>query len=318
MDAEHRHELKTNELADWLGHLPEFCKKNSNYIFGIAIICVALITAPMFTKMKTQKEIAEQTEMTQSIQLLQKDVYEVLNVPADDPLAHTEALNAMLTNADALLDKAAEADNPNLAAMARIKAAQAYRTQLHLRKVVDTETVETQIQKAKDAYQKAFETAETATLKAMAQLGLGLCSEELGQTAQAAEIYQQIIDDESYAATVLPAQAQKRLDGLEENAEVFNFAEPPAVVVEESIESTPETASPAAPAANESAPEEAAAPAIEEDVTEAPVAEETAEAVDTTEETPTAPAVEEATEAPVVEEKTETAETTEETPAATE
>ena len=97
--------------------------------------------------------------------------------------------------------------------------------------------LERQVQKAKDAYQKAFEVAETHTIKAMAQFGLALCSEELGQIDQAAEIYQQIVEDESYKATVLPAQAQQRLDTLTDNSEVFNFAAVP-VVIEETIEST--------------------------------------------------------------------------------
>lgn len=235
MDSKHRHELKTNELAEGLKHLPQLIKDNANTIIGITLIGVALITWPMFNKMSQKKERTEQTAMTQSIQALDRDVYAVLQSPADDMLAQTEALDMLLVNADALLEKASEIDNPNLAAMAQIKAAQAIRTELHLRKEVDADMLERQIQKAKDAYQKAFENAETATIKAMAQFGLALCSEELGQTDQAAELYQQIVEDESYKATVVPAQAQLRLDTLEDNAEVFNFAAVP-VVIEEPVE----------------------------------------------------------------------------------
>lgn len=235
MDAEHRHELKTNELADWLGHLPQFLKDNANTIIGVALICIALITWPLFNRMSRQKDMAQQSEMTQSIQMLDQDVYQVVSAPDDDVLAQTEALNTMLVNADTLIEKAAEADNPNLAALAMIKGAQAIRTQLHLTKTLDAETLETQIEKARQAYQEAIDTAQTPTLKAMAQLGLGLCSEELGQTAQAAEIYQKIIDNEAYQATPLPVQAQQRLDGLEENAEAFVFAEAPQPETTESI-----------------------------------------------------------------------------------
>lgn len=253
MDSEHRHELKTNELADTLAHLPKLIKENANMIIGLGLIAVALITWPMFTKMSQQKEIAEQSEMTQAIQLLDQDVINVLRAAPDDTQAKLEALNSLLTNADDLLQKASKTDNPNLAAMAQIKAAQAIRTELHLRPEVDAETLETQIQKAKDAYSQAFEKAQTPALKAMAQLGLGLCSEELGQTAQAAEIYQQIVSDESYEATVPAAQAQKRLDGLEDNSETFNFAEaPPAPEAAASepagasVTVTPEETTPAA------------------------------------------------------------------------
>ncbi|MHC5119024.1 MAG: tetratricopeptide repeat protein [Planctomycetota bacterium] len=230
MDAEHRHELKTNELADTLAHLPQLIKKNANTVIGVALIAAALITWPMFNKMSQQKETAQQSEMTQAIQLLNGDIANVMRAAPDDAMAKQDALDALLTNADNLLQKASKADNPNQAAMAQIKAAQAIRTELHLRQEVDAETLETQIQKAKDAYQQAFETAQAPTLKAMAQLGLGLCSEELGQTAQAAEIYTQIVDDESYKATVGAVQAQQRLDGLADNSETFVFAEVPVAI----------------------------------------------------------------------------------------
>ena len=232
MDSQHRHELKTNELAEGLSHLPQLLKDNASTIIGVLLIGAALITWPMLNKMSRQKDRAEQTATTQSIQMLDRDVYAVLQAPADDALAQTEALDTLLINADALLDSVSDIDNPNLAAMAQIKAAQAIRTELHLRKEVDANMLERQIQKAKGAYQKAFETTETPTIKAMAQFGLALCLEELGQTDQAAEIYQQIVGNESYKPTVLPTQAQQRLDTLADNSEVFNFAAVPVVIEE--------------------------------------------------------------------------------------
>jgi tetratricopeptide (TPR) repeat protein len=216
--------------------------------------------------MNQQIKLVQQSEMTQAIQMLNQDIYNVLTAPADDAQAKVDALNAMLTNADNLLQKASKVDNPNLKAMAQIKAAQAIRAELHLRPEVDADMLESQIQKAKEAYQKALETAETPTIQALAKLGLGLCSEELGQTAQAAEIYKQIVEDENYKTTVSAVQAQNRLDGLEENAEVFNFADVPVVTEEPATEeiespaavtfeeSTPAVAEPAAPQTAETAP----------------------------------------------------------------
>ncbi|MBC8503613.1 MAG: hypothetical protein H8D34_02065 [Chloroflexi bacterium] len=272
MDSQHRHELKTNELADGLRHLPQLLKDNANTIIGIVLIVAGLITWPMFNKMTRQKERAEQTAITQSIQMLDRDVYAVLQAPADDTLAQTEALDTLLINADALLEKASDIDNLNLAAMAQIKAAQAIRTELHLRKEVDADMLERQVQKAEDAYQKAFEVAETPTIKAMAQFGLALCSEELGQTDQAAEIYRQIVEDESYKATVLPTQAQRRLDTLTDNIEVFNFAAIPVVmeeVVEEIAEPTAvEIIEPAAEATVKESSENADAEQPVEETTE--------------------------------------------------
>ncbi|MHC4236787.1 MAG: tetratricopeptide repeat protein [Planctomycetota bacterium] len=230
MDSQHRHELKTNELAEGLSHLPGLLKDNANTIIGVLLIATALITWPMLSKMANRKDLAERAAVSQSIQMLDQDVRSILQSPADDTSARSEALNTYLVNADELLNKAADTDIPNLAAMAQVKAAQAIRTELHLRPEVTAEMLESQVQKSADAYQKALETAESPTIRAMAQFGLGLCSEELGQTDQAADIYQQIIDDESYKATTLPTQAQRRLDAIEENSESFNFAEVPVAI----------------------------------------------------------------------------------------
>ena len=274
MDSQHRYELKTNELAEGLKHLPGLLKDNANAIIGIILIGAALITWPMFNKMSRQKDIAQQTEITQSIQMMDRDVYAVLQAPADDMLAKSEALDALLVNADALLEKVSEIDNRNLAALAQIKAAQAIRTELHLRQEVDVEMLERQIQKAEEAYQKALSTANTPTITAMAKFGLALCSEELGQTDQAAELYQQIVEDENYKATVFPTQAQRRLDTLSDNTEVFNFAAVP-IVIEEGVD-TEEVIEPTAVEIIEPATETIVTESAEKTDAEQPV-EETAE-----------------------------------------
>lgn len=255
MDAGHRHELKTNELAEQLGQLPKLIKENANIIIGSALIIIGLITWPVFSRMRLQKDIAAQSSISQSIQMLDKDVYDILQ--AQEGEAQNQALGTLLVNADALLEKTEDIDNPNLAALARIKAAQAIRTELHLRKDVSAEMLETQIQKAKAAYEQALKSAKTPTLQAMAKFGLGLCAEELGQTAQAGDLYKEIISDKTFEATVFPKQAQQRLDSLEDNAQAFTFAPAPAdapaapaqtsqAEPSAAIEAAPEPASPAA------------------------------------------------------------------------
>ncbi|MCI0498674.1 MAG: hypothetical protein L0Y36_03200 [Planctomycetales bacterium] len=247
MDAGHRHELKTNELAEQLGHLPQLIKENSNVIIGVVLIAAGLITWPMFTRMSRQRDVAAQSSVTQSIQTLDQNVYDVLQAAEGDAEAKNKALSTLLVNADALLGQASDIDNPNLAALARIKAAQAIRTELHLRPDVSAEMLETQTQKARAAYEQAAEAAGTPELKAMAKFGLGLCAEELGQTTQAADIYKGIIADKTFEATALPKQAQQRLDGLADNSQVFTFAPSPADVLPaedtEALETATETTS---------------------------------------------------------------------------
>lgn len=229
MDAQHRHELKTNELADWLTHAPEYLKKNASTIIGAALILIAVVTWPMFTRMREAKNIAKAAVVSESIQNLERDVYGVVNAAEESSEARRQATGALLVNANALLEQADNADNPDLAALARIKAAQALRTELHVRaEHIDASEIHTRIGQAQDAYKKALASATTPTLKAMAKLGLGLCAEELGQRDAAFAIYKEILEAPEFTATVVPAQAQRRLDRLDENLESFVFAPAPA------------------------------------------------------------------------------------------
>ena len=245
MDSEHRHELKSNELANFLTHFPDFLKKNANIIIGVALIAIALITWPMFNRMSRQKTIAEASQVSESIQMLSQDIMKALQAYKESPEQLNPALNTILVNADKLLASASETDNPNLEALAYVKAAQAIRTELHLKnEVVSAETVDTQIQKAQEAYEKASAVAAIPTMKAMAQFGLGLCAEERGQAQQAADIYTAITNDETFAATVFPQKAQLRLDALDDNVESFTFVKAAPKTIEVPIPVTPANAAP--------------------------------------------------------------------------
>lgn len=228
MDSEHRHELKSNELADLLTHFPDFLKRNAYTIIGITLIVIALVTWPLFSRMKQEKTITEEAQVASAIQMLGSDINTALQAYSAGPEQLNPALNAVLANAESLLEQSAETDNPNLAALAHIKAAQAIRTELHLRKdVVSEDTIRTQIGQAVQAYENAAQIAAIPTLKAMAQFGIGLSHEELGQMEQARQVYQAIADEAAYAATVFPQMAHLRLDTLADIKQRFTFVEAP-------------------------------------------------------------------------------------------
>ena len=44
MKSEHRHELQTNELADWIGHLPEFIREKARIIIALVLIGAGILT----------------------------------------------------------------------------------------------------------------------------------------------------------------------------------------------------------------------------------------------------------------------------------
>jgi tetratricopeptide (TPR) repeat protein len=228
MDSEHRHELKTNELANLLTHFPQFLKRNASTIIGLILIIIGLISWWVLPKMSREKTIAEEARVAQSIQMLGQDIGAALQAYQNQPEQLNQLLNTILANAEALLDVSSETDNPDLSALACIKAAQAIRTELHLRKdLISPETIEAKTQKAQEAYEKAAQMATLPAVQAMAQFGIGLCAEERGQTEQAADIYKEIVANENYQATVFPKQAQQRLDTLQENIESFTFVEEP-------------------------------------------------------------------------------------------
>jgi tetratricopeptide (TPR) repeat protein len=265
MDSEHRHELKTNELADLLTHLPQFFKKHASTIIGIALIVLAIVTWPVFSKMSREKTITEESRVAESIRMLSGDIQAALQAYKNNPEELAPALSTIQANAEALMEMTSETDNPNLEALAYIKAAQALRTELHLRNaVVDAQTVETQTEKAQEAYEKAAETAAIPTVKAMARFGVALCTEERGQIEQAADLYKAIVADETYAATVFPTLAQQRLDGLDDSTETFTFVAAPAVEVQPAplpeFELTPEMLQQQAPVIEMPAATQDAAP----------------------------------------------------------
>jgi len=269
MDSEHRHELKTNDLADWMAHIPEFLKQNASMIIGVALIVIAFLTWPMFTRMRQAADITKAAAVTESIQALEREIYTVAQAAEKDDAARQEATSALLVKANALLEQAAKIDNPDLAALAQIKAAQVLRTELQVRAGrVSVEEVQTRIGQAQEAYQKALKSAGTPTLEAMAKLGLGLCAEELGQRDAAAAIYKEILDTPAFKATVFPAQAQQRLDGLKDNLETFVFTPVPVepqAAASPTVEVAPQATAPATEVTPPAAPEAAkeAAPTAE-------------------------------------------------------
>lgn len=260
MDAEHRHELKSNELADWIAHIPQYIKEHPNQVIGVALILIALVTWPLFSNMRDQSDVLEQAEVVSMI-----DMADQARVAAASPEQADAATQSLTAVAQSLQEEAEKTDNPNLAAMALIKRGNALRADLHLAADVNDELISDRISDARTAYEKAAVKAKMPTLKGLAQLGLGLCAEETGEFDKAAEIYQAIVKDASYEGTVAPVEAQRRLDSLEDNSIEVQFAPAPVEAetetpapaegaqtvepqaAEESQQTAPETQQPAEP-----------------------------------------------------------------------
>jgi len=236
MDPGHRHELKTNELADWIVHLPGFLRRNWAQIFGLALIIVALLVVPIF---KRSRHNAVQSRQAETTQLIQQIPQEKATAVSNQGTGIVEVQSQLLVVAGSLEVAANKDKNQYSAALALIKRAEALRADLHYQAgSVARSTVQAQISQAKKAYDSAIKKAQgNNTLTGMARIGLGLCAEEVGKFDRAKEIYQEIASNADFAGTIFPAQAELRLEVMDDSREKFVFVaapepEPEAIEVE--------------------------------------------------------------------------------------
>ncbi|RKY05033.1 MAG: hypothetical protein DRP66_11010, partial [Planctomycetota bacterium] len=211
MDAEHRHELKTNELADWIGHFPDFCRENAKTIIGVGLIIAAAVVFLYGRRVRTKSRFEQEA---QAISLIKRLDYNKIATIQGRQENNTVAAGSIRRSAESLEMAAAEAKSPHVAALLLIKQGDAIRTDLHYRaQEVDADVIGNQIKNARKAYDKALILAQgNNTLVAMANFGLGMCAEEIGDYTKAGKIYNSIIANAEFAGTVLPRQAQDRLD----------------------------------------------------------------------------------------------------------
>jgi len=250
MDSKHRHELMHNELADWIGKLPEMIKAYRNQIIGVILVIIGFISWPILNRWRTESDLAAQAVITDKIAAVEMAKFMAMNSYAQ-PDPNADAVSSLLVAANALSDEAKAAPNKELAALALVKQGQALRTELLLKKeVVPQDIVAAQIKKAQDAYQEALDKATLPSIKGMAQFGLGLCSEELGQLEQAKEAYQKITGDAAYAGMPFMKMAQDRIDNMADNNATYSFVETPKPATAENmpkfnLEAAPAPAQPA-------------------------------------------------------------------------
>lgn len=262
MDSKKRHEMATNELSDWIGQIPEFLKQYRNQIIGLVLVAVGLLSWPILNRWRQETDFAAEVELSQTLDSLEMGKFLAVRPPSQNNPQDAGA-ESFLVTANNLAEQAKKAPTKDLAALALIKRGQALRTDLLYRKeIIAEDAAASQIKQAQEAYQQAFDKAALPTVKAMAQFGLGICSEELGQLEQAREIYQKIADDTSYAGTPLPAAAKSRIEEMADNNAKYTFIEkpkPPTVMELPSITGLPR----AEPGAVKAAPVQAVPPETE-------------------------------------------------------
>ena len=210
MKAEHRHELKTNELAQWLVNFPQWVKKNATTIIYVSVLIV-VVAIVYFWKVYEKRAVSdrERVEFTNLVVQITQGKTQILQASAQG----IDASYTLIQVADNLQNIAQNTKNEQLAALALIKRAETLRMELHYRLgTISDQDLAAQINRAKDSYTKAIEKSSISpSLKATAQLGMGLCEEELGNFERAREIYGEIAANADFEGTVAAAQAKQRL-----------------------------------------------------------------------------------------------------------
>ncbi len=221
MKSEHRHELKTNELAEWLSNLPQWAKENRLFMICVSAVIIALVGFYIWRIHTKSVAAQKQIELTRLVSQLLDGKIQIL--PAYE---QGRDLSFILLQPAENLGIFAENENDGqIAAFALIKRAEALRTELHYRMgAVPEAEAATQINEAKDSYTEALEKlapplpqgrgSNNPSLMSMAKFGLGLCEEELGNFETAEQIYLEITTNPDFDGTVASAQANVRLDTM--------------------------------------------------------------------------------------------------------
>jgi len=213
MKPKHRHELKTNVLAEWIANFPQWAKENLRMIIYVSVV-VVLVAAVYFWRMseKNVVSVRKKLELTSLIGRLPRGKMQILRARASG----VDISYMLIQAADDLQAFAQNAEDDQMAALALIKRAEALRMELHYRYgTVSERDAKAAIDRAKASYTEAVGKSSTnPSLMATAKLGLGLCEEEVGNFEQARQIYSGISTNTSFEGTVATAAAKLRLETM--------------------------------------------------------------------------------------------------------
>lgn len=213
MKSVHRHELKTNELAEWIANLPKWARENGRMVIYISVVAVLVVGSGLWYWRKiTAETVQQQLDFTSLVARLSQNKIQILM----NQQSGNDTSYSLIVAAEELGTFAGGAEDKNMAALALIKQADALRAGLHYRQqIVDQTDLQRAINEVKSVYNKALEkVADSPSLTAMARFGLGLCEEEVGNFGGAQRIYSDIVANSDFEGTTVAAEAKQRLETM--------------------------------------------------------------------------------------------------------
>ena len=122
MKSEHRHELKTNDLAEWISNFPKWAKENAIVIIPTIVVLAAIIGYFFWSQSRATDDEKDRVTFTESLSRLMqvRDRVGTEWSDADDM--------PLLLTAENLARVAASSTSDGMAAFAWIKRAEALRS----------------------------------------------------------------------------------------------------------------------------------------------------------------------------------------------
>ena len=226
MKSEHRHDLKTNELADWISNFPQWCKDNLKLIIYVSVVIVLVAGSAVYHWYnKNVTSVQEKSKFTAALTSIAPTKTSIVRASGQN----MDVSYMLIKVAEELQTEIDQMDTPISQALGLIKKADTLRAELHYRKEkIQPQDLATQINEAKNAYQAAFDkSAKNANIQGLAKFGLGLCEEELGNYDQAKEIYNQILETPAFEASIAFNMATQRIPVMDEYKTQVTFIPAP-------------------------------------------------------------------------------------------
>lgn len=226
MKSEHRHELKTNDLAEWISNFPNWAKENALVLIATLVVVAGAVGYLFWSQSSATADEQDRADFTEALSRLMQTKDRVgtdLTAADDMPL---------LMTADNLASVAASSTRDGMAAFALIKRAEALRSAVFLQTRDTQEEIALQIESAQASYRDAQAKAVNhKALLAVATYGLGLCAEELRQFDEAEQIYRDMLADSNLKGTAALASAEYRLRTLHRYRSEIVFNDAPEEVI---------------------------------------------------------------------------------------
>ena len=240
MKAKDRHRLKTNELAQTLGNMLDYIRKHGNRILTIVVIALVVVVGGglllkswskgqqsqqklLYAQLR-ETSIMLEASMQQAVAALQAQATADPTQPLPTPIALPYDVEA---NSQALGNLAQQAQGSAVGRTALLHQAEVIRSTLFFSdqdlSLNQKQQLYTQVT---DIYNRILQQyPEETWVVGVAQMGLALIAEDMGQWDQAQQIYEEIIADADgiFAGTVFPLQAQRRLNIRDDISSLIEF-----------------------------------------------------------------------------------------------